>query len=124
MGQYFDRGTLLLGGGPAASLQSCDVDVDNGSAEVIGLAGYLGVSKGPVMGTVSWDRMVPREGFSASQDLMTAVLQSQFVQVQIVSGGYRFTIEGVPKTIKRKFGAMATANEANAVHGQITVTKL
>lgn len=124
MAEYFDRGAVLVGGGLVAELQDGSVEVDNGSLEVIGLGGYLGISKGPVMGTIRAKRAVPRAGIPSGQDFHDAVLNQKFVQAQAIVGGKRYVVTGVPKTLSRSFGAAATAMEDFMLHGKIEVTPL
>lgn len=124
MAQYFDRGALLIGGGIAAELQDGTVEFTNGAQEVIGLQGYLGVSKGPILGTIRWKRAVPRSGFQSGQDLHDAVLNHKFVQAQCITGGKRYTVTGVPNSISRSFGAAATSMEDDSIHGELKVTDL
>lgn len=115
---------MVLGGAPIASLQDGSIEIDNGFAEVVGLQGYLGGSKGPVMGTISAKRAVPRLGIPVGQDLHSAVIKQTFVQFCAVTGGKKYVVEGVPKTLHRSFGAASTAMEDIRVHGAISITDI
>ena len=122
---YFDRGSVLIGGAPIADLESGSVEVNNGSLDVVTLGkGYAGVSKGPLLGTITAKRAVLRAGFSSSQDLHDAVVKQKFVQAMAICGGKKYVVTGVPKGLRRDFGVNATAMEDFSVHGGVEITDL
>lgn len=121
--RYFDRGQILLKGKAIAELEDGSITITNGASDVVTLAGYQGVAKGPKMGTITARRTVPRAGFS-DQDMHDAVLNATFLQVQAVTGGKRYTVTGVSKEIARSFGTQAAATENFSVNGQIEVVDL
>lgn len=121
---YFDRGQIIHGGGPIAEIQQGSVEVANGSQDVVGLAEYLGISKGAVLGTVTVKRAVPRAGFQDSQAIVDAVINQSFVSIVAINGGRMFTVTGVPKATKIDFGNNSTSMEDFSVHGKIEVKKL
>lgn len=76
------------------------------------------------MGTISAKRAVPRIGVPAGQDLHDAVINQKFVQFMAITGGKKYVVEGVPKTLNRAFGAASTSMEDVRVHGSISVTNI
>lgn len=123
--KYFDRGNILSpGGSPMAELQDGGVTVTNGFQEVIAMLGYLGGSKGVVMGTITWKRAVPRAGFEKSADVVDAVINQTPITVMAIVGAYKFTVTGVPTQLGRSIGAQTTSTEDTAVHGDMEVEKI
>lgn len=125
MAEYYDRGNVLIGGAPVADLEGGTVEISNGAQDVVTMnKGYAGVSKGPVVATITAKRAVPRAGYNASQDLHTAVLKQQFIQMMAICGGKKYVVTGVPKGLGRDFAVTATAMENFSVHGGVEVTDL
>ncbi len=123
--QYFDRGQVVIGGAPIAELETGSVEVSNGAVDVVTMGpGYAGVTKGPLMGTISARRAIPRVGINSGQDLNNAVINQLFVSAIAVCGGKKYIVTGVPKGIKRDFGVTTTAVEDFTIHGAIEVTDL
>ena len=125
MAERFDRGNLLIDGVPVAYLESGTYEVSNGFQDTIVInGGWVGGSNGPVMGTVSAKRAVPRAGFGSGQDLHDAVLNSRFIQMSGVCGGKIVTVTGVMKNLRRDFGVTATAMEDLSLTGSVEVSSL
>lgn len=121
----FDRGQILLGGFPIAELEDGSIEVSNGAIDVVTMGpGYAGTADGPLMGTITCRRAVPRAGLNGAQDLHKAVLKQTAVVIMGVCGGYRYTVEGVPKQISRQFAVTSAAVENFTVHGRVEVTPL
>jgi hypothetical protein len=125
MAEYYDRGQLLMGGAPVADLESGSVEISNGFQDVVTIGkGWAGGSKGPVMGTLTAKRAVPRAGFGGAQDLHQAVIKSKFVQAMCITGGKKYVVTGVYKGLRRDFGVNATAMEDFALTGSVEVSDL
>lgn len=121
----FDRGQILVGGFPIAELEDGSVNVANGAIDVLTMIpGYAGTADGPVVGTITARRAVPRAGINAAQDLHKAVIKQTAVVAMAVCGGKRYTVEGVPKEIARQFAVTSAAVENFTIHGRIEVTDL
>lgn len=123
--KYFDRGQVLIGGGPIADLEDGRISISNGFQDVITMGpGYAGGSKGPVMGTITAKRAVPRAGFNKAQDLHDAVLKQTPISAMAIVGGKKYVVTGVPKGLDRGFAVTATAMEDFSVTGGVEVTNL
>lgn len=125
MAELYDRGQLLMGGSPVADLESGSVEISNGFLDVVTMGkGWAGGSKGPVMGTLTAKRAVPRAGYNSAQDLHDAVIKQKFVQAMCITGGKKYVVTGVYKGLRRDFGVNATAMEDFSLHGSVEVSDL
>jgi hypothetical protein len=125
MPQLYDRGNILINGVPVADLESGTIEISNGFQDVITInAGWAGGSKGPLVGTITAKRAVPRAGFSSGQDLHNAVTKQQFIQFMCICGGKKYVVTGVQKNLRRDFGVTATAMEDLSLNGSVEVTDL
>lgn len=123
--QKFDRGQALLGGFPIAELEDGTVNVANGAIDVVTMGpGYAGTADGPLVGTITVRRAVPKAGLNGAQDLHTAVVKQKAVVAMVVAGGKRYTVEGVPKEIARQFAVTSALVENFTIHGKVEVTDL
>lgn len=120
----FDRGQVLIGAFPAAELEDGSVEIANGDQIVVGMSGYLGTTDGPVMGTITAKRAVPKLGFGTSQDLHDAVLKHKEISFMCISGGKKYVVTGTLPSLGRSFGVTATCVENVSIHGKLTVANL
>jgi hypothetical protein len=122
LAEYFDRGQVLIGGAPIASLENGSIELANGKQDVVAIAGWLGVTKGPLVATITAKRAVPRAGIPKGQDLHDAVVKQRFVSAMAICGGKKYVVTGVPAGLRRDFGATATAMEDFSIHGAVEIT--
>lgn len=123
--QFYDRGAVLMGGAQVADLESGSIEISNGALDVVTMgSGYAGVSKGPVMGTVTAKRAVPRAGLPSGQDLHSAVTKQLKMSAMVICGGKKYVVTGVYKGLRRDFGVSATAMEDFSLHGSVEVSDL
>lgn len=120
----FDRGQVLIGAFPAAELEDGSYEITNGDQVVVGMAGYLGTTDGPVMGTVTAKRAVPKAGFGSSQDLHDAVIKHKEISFMCIAGGKKIVVTGTLPSLRRGFGVTATCVEDVSLHGKVTVSNL
>lgn len=120
----FDRGNVLMGGFPSAELEDGSYEITNGDQIVVGMGGYLGTTDGPVMGTITAKRAVPKAGFGASQDLHDAVLKHKEISFMCICGGKKVTVTGTLPALRRGFAVTSTAVEDVSLHGKVTVSNL
>lgn len=124
MGQKFDRGAILVGGFPVAELEDGSVEVTNGDQIVVGMGGYQGTTDGPVMGTITAKRAVPKKGFGSSQDLFDAVIKHKETTFMCIVGGKSIIVTGTVPAVRRGFGVTATCVEDVSLHGSVSVKAL
>lgn len=125
MATLFDRADVRIKGTVSMEATGGSFEIMNGFQDVITIAeGWAGGSKGSVLATVTVDRAVPKAGFDSNGDMIDAVTKQKFIQITIVSGGYRIQVTGVPKAISASFGESKTTTDSFSVHGKASITKL
>lgn len=120
----FDRGQILIGGFPSAELEDGSYEITNGDQVVVGMGGYLGTTDGPVMGTITAKRAVPKAGFGSAQDLHTAVLQHKEISFMCIAGAKKVVITGTLPSLRRGFAVTSTCVEDVSLHGKLTLSDL